>query len=147
MFQSGLTTGLVIDFLAFPPVTQEQLRAYADASGDFNPIHLDEQVAKGAGLPGVIAHGMLIAGLMAERARRFVEENVDLRGSGAFVLEQFQTRFKAMTLLGDTPSVGGVVKEASQDKLVLELQAKNQRGEVSTVGTARFRFADKAGKR
>ena len=42
-----------------PPITQEQLRRYADASGDYNPIHLDEQAAHNVGLDGVIAHGML----------------------------------------------------------------------------------------
>src|SRR5207253_3519181 len=40
-------------------VTVEQIRQYADASGDRNPIHLDEAFARSAGLPGAIAHGML----------------------------------------------------------------------------------------
>jgi len=40
-------------------VTVEQIRQYAEASGDRNPIHLDETFARSAGLPGVIAHGML----------------------------------------------------------------------------------------
>ena len=39
--------------------TREQIAAYAEASGDHNPIHLDEEFAKSVGLPGVIAHGML----------------------------------------------------------------------------------------
>lgn len=46
-------------------ITREDLRAYADASGDHNPIHLDEEVALSVGLPGVIAHGMLTLGLAA----------------------------------------------------------------------------------
>ena len=44
-------------------VTRADLRAYADASGDTNPIHLDEAVARSVGLPDVIAHGMLTMGL------------------------------------------------------------------------------------
>src|SRR3989442_15773704 len=40
-------------------VTVEQIRAYAEASGDRNPIHLDEVFARSVGLPGVIAHGLL----------------------------------------------------------------------------------------
>src|ERR1700719_5102672 len=48
---------------ALPPLTKhvtvEQIRQYAEASGDRNPIHLDETFARSAGLPGVIAHGML----------------------------------------------------------------------------------------
>ena len=42
--------------------TRADLRAYADASGDQNPIHLDDAVATAVGLPGVIAHGMLTMG-------------------------------------------------------------------------------------
>lgn len=54
------------------PVDRELLRAYAAASGDDNPIHLDEAVARSVGLPDVIAHGMwtmgAAAGLVADWA-------------------------------------------------------------------------------
>lgn len=40
-------------------ITREDLRRYADASGDHNPIHLDDEAARALGLEGVIAHGML----------------------------------------------------------------------------------------
>lgn len=46
-------------------ITRADLVAYAEASGDHNPIHLDEEVARSVGLPGVIAHGMLTLGLAA----------------------------------------------------------------------------------
>jgi acyl dehydratase len=130
-----LQTKSPIPFFSFSPITREQLRAYAEASGDFNPIHLDEEVAKKAGLPGIIAHGMLIASLMSERALSFVEKEAQLP---TMKIVQFQTRFKAMTLVGDTPSIGGTVKEWNQNTLVLDLQAKNQRGEITTLGSARF---------
>ncbi|WP_028653555.1 MaoC/PaaZ C-terminal domain-containing protein [Nocardioides halotolerans] len=52
-------------------VTRQDLVAYAEASGDHNPIHQDEQVARSVGLPGVIAHGMYTMALAA----RFVEEH------------------------------------------------------------------------
>lgn len=52
---------------AFDPITYRLTRAdlvsYAAASGDPNPIHQDEEVARSVGLPGVIAHGMLTLGL------------------------------------------------------------------------------------
>lgn len=53
-------------------VTRADLRAYADASGDPNPIHLDEDVAKSVGLPDVIAHGMFTMALAA----RYVDEQL-----------------------------------------------------------------------
>src|SRR5438067_13705132 len=46
-------------------VTVEQIRQYAEASGDRNPIHLDETFARSVGLPGVIAHAILRMGLLA----------------------------------------------------------------------------------
>lgn len=131
------SVGTSIEFQEVAPISREQLRAYAEASGDFNPIHLDEEVAKKVGLPGIIAHGMLIAGLMAERALSFVQKETSLQG---YELVQFQTRFKAMTFLGDTPFVGGVVKELTEQNISIEIQARNQRGEVTTLGTAKFRM-------
>ncbi|MFC4783034.1 MaoC/PaaZ C-terminal domain-containing protein [Nocardioides sp. MAHUQ-72] len=46
-------------------VTRADLVAYAEASGDHNPIHQDESVARSVGLPGVIAHGMYTMALAA----------------------------------------------------------------------------------
>ncbi len=46
-------------------ITRADLVAYADASGDHNPIHQDDEVAKSVGLPGVIAHGMYTMALLA----------------------------------------------------------------------------------
>jgi acyl dehydratase len=57
-------------------VTREDLVAYAEASGDHNPIHQDDEVARSVGLPGVIAHGMYTMALAA----RYVEEWVGHRG-------------------------------------------------------------------
>ena len=45
-------------------ITREDLRRYAEASGDHNPIHLDDEAAVALGLPGVVAHGMLTAALV-----------------------------------------------------------------------------------
>src|SRR3954467_11745877 len=47
------------------PITRADLVAYAEASGDHNPIHQDEEVARSVGLPGVIAHGMFTMALAA----------------------------------------------------------------------------------
>ncbi|MGC1184505.1 MAG: MaoC/PaaZ C-terminal domain-containing protein [Candidatus Dormiibacterota bacterium] len=43
-------------------ITQQVITAYADASGDHNPIHLDLEYARRAGLPSTIAHGLLTLG-------------------------------------------------------------------------------------
>ena len=49
-------------------ITRGDLIAYAEASGDHNPIHQDEEVARAVGLPGVIAHGMYTLALAARAA-------------------------------------------------------------------------------
>lgn len=59
---TALQQGDVLDVQTFP-VTRADLVAYAAASGDPNPIHQDEEVARSVGLPGVIAHGMLTLAL------------------------------------------------------------------------------------
>jgi acyl dehydratase len=92
----------------YGPVTPALLRDYADASGDHNAIHLDADVARAKGLPGVIAHGMLIAGWMATRAERVVTEEwsrqTGQKGAPPRV-RSFSSRFKAMTFLGDTVKI------------------------------------------
>ena len=57
-----MIAGEVFEAVSYP-LTRADLVAYAEASGDPNPIHQDEQVARSVGLPGVIAHGMLTLGL------------------------------------------------------------------------------------
>ena len=59
---SSLETGQVVAQREFP-ITRDSLVRYAGASGDFNPIHYRDDVAKQVGLPGVLAHGMLTMGI------------------------------------------------------------------------------------
>ena len=66
-------------------VTREALVAYAAASGDHNPIHQDEEVARAVGLPGVIAHGMYTLALAA----RYVDEHVGEPGRIASIGAKF----------------------------------------------------------
>jgi acyl dehydratase len=66
-------------------ITRADLAAYADASGDHNPIHQDDEVARSVGLPGVIAHGMYTMALAA----RYVEEWVGRRGEIETIAAKF----------------------------------------------------------
>src|SRR6266571_2573473 len=90
--------------LVKPPVTQEQLRRYADASGDYNPIHLDEEAARRVGLDSVIAHGMLSMAFLGQ----FV--NQQLTSIPGARIAQLKVRFMNMVRLGDTRTCYGVVK-------------------------------------
>jgi acyl dehydratase len=129
-------TGSPITPETFPEFTREQLKVYADTSGDFNPIHQDDAAAQKLGFPTVIVHGMLSAALMAERAEKFVREEC---GRADWILEKFQTRFKAIAYPGDALTVSGSVKEASDSLMILDLKAMNQKGELTLSGSARYR--------
>jgi acyl dehydratase len=130
---SELSSANLIPFKSAGVITLEWLKEYAQVSGDHNPIHQDEAVAKAMGLPGVIAHGMLIAGLLHSRALEAAQDYRNLRG---FRIGQSQTRFKAMTLLGDEVSTGGQWQVTGSNEIRLELQARNGKGEVKV--TANF---------
>jgi acyl dehydratase len=104
-----------------------QLAAYAEASGDHNPIHLDEDFARSVGLPGVIAHGMLQMGILATAA---AEE-----AGGPEHLRRISVRFAGMVEPGDTVSFTAV----RGDDEKIELKAVNQKGEaVLTKASAEY---------
>ena len=88
-----------------PPVNRDQLRKYAEASGDPNPIHLSDEAAEAAGLPGVIAHGMLTVATMGLLFSPYLEHGH---------VRTFRSRFSGMVFLGDRLRVGGRVTGVEQ---------------------------------
>jgi len=99
-------TELVVTF------TEEQIAAYAEASGDRNPIHLDDAFARSVGLPGVIAHGMLQMGLLARVAG-------DPRR-----LRRLSCRFAGVVRPGDTVTFRSEERDGR-----VQLSAVNQEGQ------------------
>ena len=107
--------------------TKEQIAAYAEASGDHNPIHLDEDFARTVGLPGVIAHGMLQMGFMATVAAQ--------AAGGPDRLRRLYCRFAGMVVPGDT--VNFTAQPAGEGRL--QLRAVNEREEpVLTKSVAEY---------
>jgi acyl dehydratase len=98
--------------------TRDQIAAYAEASGDHNPIHLDDDFARSVGLPGVIAHGLLQMGLLAVVAGE--------AAGGPSRLRSLSCRFAGMVEPGDT--VTFAAEEVAEGRL--DLTAMNQRGEA-----------------
>lgn len=113
-----------------PPITREQLVAYAKASGDNNPIHFDEAFAQQAGFPSVIAHGMLSMG--------FIGDCIDFNfAPDKFSLIKFTCRFKKVTFPGDVISTTGKIKSVQDDgTIIVALWAENQNGEHTVEGEA-----------
>jgi acyl dehydratase len=130
----NLTIGEELSPLVKPPITQEQLQRYAQASGDHNPIHLDEAAARRVGLDSVIAHGMLSMAFLGQ----FVNQQIaDIPEA---YLVQLKVRFMSMVRLGDTLTCHGIVKgrtdDTGQTSVAVECWAQNQKGEKVTTGDA-----------
>jgi acyl dehydratase len=116
-------------------VTIDQIQRYAQASGDRNPIHLDESFARAAGLPGVIAHGMLTMAFANQMLTDWLGDRS--------LLKRFQGRFSGMVLPGDELTCSGTVasKDEESRRVVINVAVTNQRGEkVFTKAVAEAAF-------
>lgn len=104
-------------------ITREQIKAYADASGDQNPIHQVDEVALAVGLPGVIAHGMLSFGLLSRAITDWLDDPGRLR--------RLQVRFSTMVRPGDVVTCQGTVAsvDGAAGTALLTVWVENQNGE------------------
>jgi len=113
------------------PIQQIQLTRYAGASGDFNPIHQDDEFAKAAGMGGVFAHGMLSMGFVGQ---------VVTDWAGAGQVRKLGVRFAGLVRLKDTVTCRGrVLAKSSKDDVNLvdlAVWAENQKGDKVVTGTA-----------
>jgi len=96
-----LSVGVEV-FTSSRVVTREDVKAYADASGDQNPLHQDDAVARAAGFPGVVAHGMFTMGTLASVL-------LERMGDGA-TLERLSVQFRSPVFVGETIESGGSVR-------------------------------------
>ena len=112
-------------------ISDDDIRAFADATGDRNPLHLDEEFAKQTRFGGRIAHGMLSASLISA-----VIAN-ELPGQGSIYLGQ-TLQFVAPVFPGDTVTARVTVSAIREDKPILKLETvcANQRNEVVIRGEA-----------
>ena len=114
--------------IVFEPLTRTDIVRYAGASGDFNPIHHDHAFARDSGLPDVMAHGMLSAGLLASALTRWF-------GEGS--VKRYAVRFKSPVWPGDVLTARCVVVGSSSGELDVEIGLARASGEVVVSGTAR----------
>lgn len=129
---ASLQAGAVLAEQEFT-VTRDELVRYAGASGDFNPIHWSDRIAKDAGLPSVISHGMLTMALAA----RVI---TDWAGDPAAVVE-YGARFARPVVVPDdddgvTVAVSASVREVRDDGL-LDVELTVRAGEQKVLSQAR----------
>ena len=111
----GETFELVRDVDRYRPIY------YAGASGDFNPIHIDSEVGRLAGLGGNILQGMCTLAWAVDCFARYLGD------PGA--VTRVQARFSRPVALEDTLTFRGVVTAVDAERVQASLRAENQRGE------------------
>ncbi|OIQ34986.1 MAG: dehydratase [Roseobacter sp. MedPE-SWchi] len=109
-------------------ISRTTLALFAGASGDHNPIHIDIDFAKAAGMPDVFAHGMLNMAYLGHLLTAWVPQTA---------VREFSTRFVAITQIHAVVTCTGRVVEKRHGNLVaLEVEATDQNGEVKLAGKA-----------
>ncbi len=118
-------------------VTQEDVNRYAKASGDFNPIHIDEEFARKTPAGGTIAHGMLILAYVSQMMTAVFEENWLTGG-------RFNVRFKTPARPGDVVTVRGKVEKVQESDgqvtVNCSVLCSNQKSEAVITGEATVRI-------
>ncbi len=114
-------------------ISQENINLYAEASKDFNPIHIDEEFAKNTPLGGTIAHGMLILAY----ASQMMASNF---GRDWLTTGKLNVRFKNPAHPGDTVTISGRVRKLhTQDErtsVKCDFLCQNQSGDTVVSGDA-----------
>jgi acyl dehydratase len=131
LFFDDVQVGDALPELTKGPIIKLQHVLYAGASGDFNPLHTDDDFARAAGLKeGVITHGMLVMGFVGQAITDWVPRRC---------LRTFRVRFSGMTRPGDTITVAGRVRgkrrENGENLVFCEVVASDDHGGVKIQGS------------
>jgi len=128
---AGIEVGASLPSVTHGPITRAELALYAANSGDLNPIHLDDHIARQNNLPGVVVHGMLSMAFLAQVLTNWTTQDR---------IRRFGGRFSAMAYPGDTVTCRGVIEAVAtvdgQTLVDIGLTAENQNGEALLTGKA-----------
>ena len=110
-------------------ITEHDVYAFAGLSGNFNPVHVDEEFARNTRFKGRIAHGLLAAGLISTVI------GTALPGANAIYMAQ-ELVFKSPVMLGDTLTalVEVVEKIEAKKRIIFKTSVTNQNGVVVIEG-------------
>jgi 3-hydroxybutyryl-CoA dehydratase len=118
-------------------ITQEKIDLYAEASGDFNPIHVDESFAATTPLGGTIAHGMLNLAYVSEMMTSAFGQSWLAEG-------KLRAKFKEPARPGDTLTINGkigcVEKKDNVSYANCNYECCNQKGETIVTGEATIKL-------
>lgn len=129
--QTSVNVGDALPEMRLPPVDRKTLAIYAGASGDLNPIHIDIDFARRAGMPDVFAHGMLGMAWLGRLLTQWRPQSA---------LRRFDVRFMGITHLGNQPVLTGRVVETlsqgAEQFARVQVEMRNQYGELKIQGEA-----------
>ena len=111
----GVIPGMELGEVVYGPLERADIVRYAGASGDFNPIHIDEGYARRSGAPTVFAMGMLPAGYLGHAVSDWF--------GGPHHLRRFKVRFTTRVWPGDEIACTGKVTEIEDDLIKVTMQA------------------------
>ena len=115
-------------------IERADLVRYAGASGDFNPIHWNDEWARSVGLPGVIAHGMFSMGVASRMISAFA--------ANPAAIKRLRVRFSAMIQPGQTLTVSGEVADVEGDHVRIRFWGEDENGNrVVSKGEAELELA------
>jgi 3-hydroxybutyryl-CoA dehydratase len=121
-------------------ITQANINRYAEASGDFNPIHVDEEYARNTSLGGTIAHGMMVLAYVSQLMTNAFGQ--DWLSGG-----RLNVRFKTPARPGDTVTVNGEINSVEEQngerQVVCNVLVSNQDDEAIITGKATVRVKTK----
>ena len=125
----SIQVGDTLPPLDLPAVNRTMLALFAGASGDHNPIHIDIDFARKAGMPDVLAHGMLGMAWLGRLLTNWAPPSQ---------LRSFAVRFQGVTHLANTIHCSGQIAEKRDaDRCVrITLHSTNQHGQTKIAGDA-----------
>lgn len=124
---STVQSGDELPILKLPSVDRTMLALFAGASGDHNPIHIDIDFARKAGMPDVFAHGMLGMAWLGRLITNWAPQAQ---------LRSFNARFQGITHVGNVISCSGQVVEKTEHGVRVEIRSINQYGQQKIAGEA-----------
>jgi acyl dehydratase len=126
-----ITVGTQIPSLQLPSISRTTLALFAGASGDHNPIHIDSDFAKKAGMPDVFAHGMLSMAYLGRMLTAWQPQST---------LRRFSNKFSAITQLHDVITCSGevieIVTDGEETIARCAIQAADAQGKQTLIGEA-----------
>ncbi|HEX7823273.1 MAG TPA: MaoC/PaaZ C-terminal domain-containing protein [Mycobacterium sp.] len=126
-----ITVGTELPTLQIAPISRTTLALFAGASGDHNPMHVDIDVAKSAGLDDVFAHGMLSMAYLG----RLLTDWVDLQA-----IRSYRVRFASITPIHGKPTATGTITAIDdvdgERRATIDLTVALSDGTVTLTGDA-----------